>query len=183
MGTILDCWHLKWTWSKKIFYMLIPSHKGVKKIIKTFLSEDFFICRRCTLSCEYLRKFLKKFETALRQYSGAWGKLIHKKTWSRKILGTVPLMRNSLTVLYVFKGKGHEDTQKEKEQKGTTWVSRLTQVDGTVERQTDDRQTDIHTDRKKGKKDRQKDTVKKETRIDNMDEKGTPIKKISFFSV
>jgi hypothetical protein len=55
-------------------------------------------------------------------------------------------------------------------------VSRLTQVDGTVERQTDDRQTDIHTDRKKGKKDKQKDTVKKETRIDNLDEKGTPIK-------
>ncbi len=33
----------------------------------------------CTLSCEYLREFLKKFETALMGYSGAWGKLIHEK--------------------------------------------------------------------------------------------------------
>jgi hypothetical protein len=31
------------------------------------------------LSCEYLRKFSKKFETALLVYSGAWGKLIHEK--------------------------------------------------------------------------------------------------------
>jgi hypothetical protein len=33
----------------------------------------------CTLSCEYLQKFSKKFETALRVHSGAWGKLIHEK--------------------------------------------------------------------------------------------------------
>jgi hypothetical protein len=45
----------------------------------------FAICHRCqrhrwcTLSCEYLREFLKKFETALLVYSGAWGKLIHEK--------------------------------------------------------------------------------------------------------
>jgi hypothetical protein len=32
------------------------------------------------LSCEYLREFSKKFETALMVYSGAWGKLIHEKT-------------------------------------------------------------------------------------------------------
>jgi hypothetical protein len=46
----------------------------------------FAICHRCqrhrwcTLSCEYLREFSKKFETALLVYSGAWGKLIHEKT-------------------------------------------------------------------------------------------------------
>ena len=33
----------------------------------------------CTLSCEYLREFFKKFETALMGYSGAWGKLIREK--------------------------------------------------------------------------------------------------------
>ncbi len=47
--------------------------------------------KRCTLSCEYLRKFSKKLETALLGYSGAWGILIHEKTWSRKSRGPVPL--------------------------------------------------------------------------------------------
>ena len=31
------------------------------------------------MSWEYLREFSKKFEMALVVYSGAWGKLIHKK--------------------------------------------------------------------------------------------------------
>ncbi len=49
------------------------------------------ICRRCrwyrrsTLSCKYLREFLKKFETALLVYSRAWGKLIHEKNQMQKI--------------------------------------------------------------------------------------------------
>jgi hypothetical protein len=44
------------------------------------------------VSCEYLREFSKKFETALLVYSGAWGKLYHeKKNISRKSRGTVPL--------------------------------------------------------------------------------------------
>jgi hypothetical protein len=38
-----------------------------------------------TLSCEYLREFSKKFETALMVYSGAWGKLIHEKNQKQKI--------------------------------------------------------------------------------------------------
>jgi hypothetical protein len=46
------------------------------------------------LSCEYLREFSKKFETALLVYSGAWGKLIHEKK-SRKSRGTVPLSATS----------------------------------------------------------------------------------------
>ncbi len=45
----------------------------------------------CTLTCEYLRKFSKKFETALMVYSGAWGKLIHEKNRSRKSRDSVPL--------------------------------------------------------------------------------------------
>ncbi len=38
-----------------------------------------------------LREFVKKFETTLMAYSGAWGKLIHEKTRSRKSRDTVPL--------------------------------------------------------------------------------------------
>jgi hypothetical protein len=34
---------------------------------------------------------LKKFERALMVYSGAWGKLIHEKTRSKKSRDTVPL--------------------------------------------------------------------------------------------
>ncbi len=45
-----------------------------------------------SLLCEYLRKFLKKFETVLMEYSGAGRKLIHeKKTRSNKYCDTVPL--------------------------------------------------------------------------------------------
>ncbi len=74
------------------------------KIIKIFLIEDFFhlppvsatpvantATRWSTLSCEYLRNFWKKFEMVLMEYSGAGGKLIHKKTRSKKSRDTVPL--------------------------------------------------------------------------------------------
>jgi hypothetical protein len=36
---------------------------------------------------------LKKFETALIDYSGAWGKLIYEKTLTRKSRGIVPFMK------------------------------------------------------------------------------------------
>jgi hypothetical protein len=39
--------------------------------------EDFF--HLCNLSCEYLREFSKKFDTALMVFLGAWVKLIHIK--------------------------------------------------------------------------------------------------------
>jgi hypothetical protein len=38
-----------------------------------------------TLTCEYLRKFIKKFEMVLMRYSGAGGKLIHEKNQKQKI--------------------------------------------------------------------------------------------------
>jgi hypothetical protein len=50
--------------------------------MKTFLIEDFSICHRwrwCTLSCECLQEFSKKFETTLLVYSEVWRKLIHEK--------------------------------------------------------------------------------------------------------
>jgi hypothetical protein len=37
------------------------------------------------LSCEYLREFSKKLETAIMVYSGAWGKLIHERKQKAKI--------------------------------------------------------------------------------------------------
>jgi hypothetical protein len=37
------------------------------------------------LTCEYLREFSKKFETVLMGYSGAVGKLIHKRNQKQKI--------------------------------------------------------------------------------------------------
>jgi hypothetical protein len=43
------------------------------------------------LSCEYLREFSKKFETALMVNSGASGKLIHEKNQKQKTRDTVPL--------------------------------------------------------------------------------------------
>jgi hypothetical protein len=45
-------------------------------------------------SCEYL----SEFETPLMGYSGAWGKLIHEKTRSRKSRGTVPLRNEIRTI-------------------------------------------------------------------------------------
>ncbi len=47
--------------------------------------------RWCTLTCEYLREFSEKFEMTLMLYSGASGKVIHEKTWSKKSRETVPL--------------------------------------------------------------------------------------------
>ncbi len=62
-----------------------------------FLIEDFFYLppvsttRWCTLSCEYLREFSKKFETVHKEYSGARGNGFMEKTWSRKSRDSVPL--------------------------------------------------------------------------------------------
>jgi hypothetical protein len=49
--------------------------------------------RRCTLTCECLREFSKKIEMTLMIFSGAWGKMIYEKTWSKKSRDTVPLIR------------------------------------------------------------------------------------------
>jgi hypothetical protein len=43
------------------------------------------------LTCEYLREFSKKFEMVLMGYSGAGGKLIHKKKLEAKNLVTLSL--------------------------------------------------------------------------------------------
>ncbi len=66
MWTISDCCHFKVNLKKKIYlYANSTTQRSFKKIIKTFLIEDFFIfhqCLRqwwCTVSCEYLGEFSK----------------------------------------------------------------------------------------------------------------------------
>jgi hypothetical protein len=46
--------------------------------------------RWCTLTCEYLREFSKKFETVLMGHSGAGGKLTHERNQKQKILWHCP---------------------------------------------------------------------------------------------
>ncbi len=57
--------------------------------------------RWCTLTCEYLHEFSKKFEMILMLLSGAWGKVIHEKTWSKKSRDTIPLSRE-VDVCYIW---------------------------------------------------------------------------------
>jgi hypothetical protein len=50
------------------------------------------MCIKGTVSRDVLLLvFSTKFQTALKVYSGAWGKLIHEKTRSRKSRDNVPL--------------------------------------------------------------------------------------------
>jgi hypothetical protein len=82
MGTISGCRYLKVNLKQKFIYMLAQLSKGVPtKLLKFFSLKIFFICRYrwWTLSCEYLRVFSKKFETAL------MGKLILEKNQKLKI--------------------------------------------------------------------------------------------------
>ncbi len=64
------------------------------------------ICHQCrwyrwsTLSCEYIRKFLKKFETALMVYSRAWKKLIHEKNQKQKISWHCPFKYCFFDLIY-----------------------------------------------------------------------------------
>ncbi len=101
MGTISGCWDLNVNLKAKMFLSVnSTSQRCSTKIIKIFMIEDFSICHRCqwhrwwTLSCEYLREFSKKFQTALMVYSGAWRKLNHEKTRSRKISWHCPFKLN-----------------------------------------------------------------------------------------
>ncbi len=71
-------------------------------LIQAAICHRWQICHRCrwhwwcTLTCEYLREFSKKFEMILMLLSGASGKVIHEKNLKQKISwhypfkGTVP---------------------------------------------------------------------------------------------
>ncbi len=63
------------------------------------------ICRRCrwyrwcTFTCAYLREYSKKCKMTLMLFSGAWGKMIHERTWRKKTLVTLSLARCSMVLL------------------------------------------------------------------------------------
>ncbi len=46
-----------------------------------------------TLTCEYLRNFMKKFEMTLMLFSGAWGKVINEKTLKQKFSWHCPFIK------------------------------------------------------------------------------------------
>jgi hypothetical protein len=68
------------------------------------------ICRRCrwhrwcALTCEYLRELSKKFVMTLMLFSGAWGKVIHEKTWSKKSRDAVPFLSTLFLQLCSYEG-------------------------------------------------------------------------------
>ncbi len=95
MGTISGCRHLKVNLKAKFIYMFPLLPKGDQtKLLKFFWLKIFSICHWCrwhrwqTLSCEYLREFLKKIETVLMGLGGNW---FLKRTRSKKSRDTVPL--------------------------------------------------------------------------------------------
>ncbi len=53
----------------------------------------------CTLTCEYLNEFLKKFEMTLmlHVFSGGWGMMIHELNLKQKNCDTVPLSKEYYT--------------------------------------------------------------------------------------
>ncbi len=63
--------------------------------------------RLCTLTCKYLRWFLKKFEMTLMLLSEAWGgRIIHEKTRGKRSHDTVPLNRPFLLLSFFPKKSG-----------------------------------------------------------------------------
>ncbi len=97
--------------AKIYIYVSSTTQRWPNKIIKIFWLKIFSICHRCrwhrwqTLSCEYLRKFLKKFETFLIGYSGAGGKLIHEKNQKQKISWHCPFNHTSLKSIPMWSNK------------------------------------------------------------------------------
>jgi hypothetical protein len=65
---------------------LPPVSTTLVKLVAKFAPVSLIPYRWSILSCECLREFSKKFETALLVYSGAWGKLIHEINQMQKIL-------------------------------------------------------------------------------------------------
>ncbi len=100
MGTISDSWQLKLNLKEKMYlYANSTTQRCPREIMKIFDWRFLSICywcqrhRWCTLSCEYLRKFSKKFETALMVESGAWWKRIHVENLKSKISWHYPFKR------------------------------------------------------------------------------------------
>ncbi len=83
MVTISGCRHLKVNLKAKIYIFVNSSTQRcqTKQLLQFFLLKIFSICHRCQrhwwcpLNCEYLRKFLKKFEAVLM----VWGETDSRK--------------------------------------------------------------------------------------------------------
>ncbi len=95
MGTLSDCWHLKmkWSWRKKILYMLTLLVTQVWFLFSDWRFFDFSpvsLIPVVHLIWEYLCEFRKKFGIILIGYSGAGGKLIHEKILKSKMLWHYP---------------------------------------------------------------------------------------------
>ncbi len=72
--------------------------------------------RWCTLTCEYLHEFSKKFEMILMLLSGAWGKVIHEKNLKQKISWHCPFKAGRSQVYYSLDLSSTTNTQ---------WVSQI----------------------------------------------------------
>ncbi len=99
IGTISDCWPLKVNLKEKIYlYVNSTTQRCPSKISKTFLIEDFFHLPPVSMTPVVhleLGISLPIFENIWNGPKGilrGLGKLIHKKTWSLKYCGTVPLI-------------------------------------------------------------------------------------------
>ncbi len=98
---IFDFWFFSWISSPKPMSIpLVNNTSGTGgKICRQSRWYRWQICRRCrwnwwcTLTCEYLREFPKKFEMTLMLFSGAWGKAIHEKNLKQKISWHCPFNR------------------------------------------------------------------------------------------
>ncbi len=95
MGTISDCWHLKGNLKEKFYlrvYVNSTTQRCSKKILKSFLIKDFFSFAsgvNDTSDAPWAANISANFQkNSSILMSGAWGKLIHKKTWSRKSCDT-----------------------------------------------------------------------------------------------
>jgi hypothetical protein len=96
--TISGCWHLKVNLKENVYlYFNSTTQRCQNKMIKTFLIEDFLhLPPVSTTLVVHLQLWIslqifKKIWNGTNDISGAWGKLIHEKSWRRKSYGTVPL--------------------------------------------------------------------------------------------
>jgi hypothetical protein len=100
MRTISDCWHVKVNLKEKIYlYVNSTTQRCLKKIMKTFLIEDFLFATGVNDTngapwAANLHKNFLKFQMALLVYSGACVKHIREKSLKSKISWHCPIGEN-----------------------------------------------------------------------------------------
>ncbi len=109
-GIISDWLHLKSNLKETIFlYVNYTFQKCMsEQNNQTFLIEDLFHLPLASttlvvqLELRISLQIFKKIWNGPNGISGAWGKLIHEKTWSRKSCGTVPLRQFYLEEITLY---------------------------------------------------------------------------------